>query len=122
MLSAKNRVEIDFKSVEGLNMIISRLDRPIMGMIDRCGHPDEKPVVKLCSYTTCGNAQKAMCVTELLTSNMLIWPRNYDSASSAFPSYICGVHHLGWDFFVCDRFFNPTTEVVTFCLCGWCTD
>ena len=36
-----------------------------------------------------------------------------------FPSYISGVHHLGWDFCVCD-FFNPTIEVVTFCLHGWC--
>ena len=43
------------------------------------------------------------------------------TSSSAFPSYISGVHHLGWDFFVCDCFFfNPTIEVVTFHLRGWC--
>ena len=38
----------------------------------------------------------------------------------SFPSYISGVHHFGWDFCVCDCFFNPTIEVVTFCLHGWC--
>ena len=36
-------------------------------------------------------------------------------------SNIIGVHHFGWDFCVCDHFyFNPTMEVVTFCLQGWC--
>ena len=38
----------------------------------------------------------------------------------AFPSYISGVHHSGWEFCVCDRFFNPTIQVVTFRLRGWC--
>ena len=42
------------------------------------------------------------------------------SSSSAFHSYISGVHHFGWDFCVCDHFFNPTIEVVTFRLHGWC--
>ena len=41
------------------------------------------------------------------------------SPSSAFPSYISGVHHFEQDFCVCTHFFNPTTVVVTFCLCGW---
>ena len=27
------------------------------------------------------------------------------SSSSAFPSYISELHHLGWDFCICDRFF-----------------
>ena len=36
------------------------------------------------------------------------------------PSCIFGVHHFGWDCSMCDRFLNPTTEVVQFCLCGWC--
>ena len=40
--------------------------------------------------------------------------------SSAFPSYISGVHHFWWDFCVYDRFFNPTIKVVTFHLRGWC--
>ena len=49
------------------------------------------------------------------------------SSSSVFPCYISGVHHFGWDFCVCAffvyvyAFFNPTIEVVTFCLCGWYT-
>ena len=38
----------------------------------------------------------------------------------AFPSYISGVTTFGWDFCVCDRFFDPTIKVVTFCLRGWC--
>ena len=42
------------------------------------------------------------------------------------PRYnISGVHHLGWDFcvcgcFLCVFFLNPTIQVVTFCLRGWC--
>ena len=36
----------------------------------------------------------------------------------SFPSFLSGVHHLGWDFCICDCFFNPTIEVVTFCLLG----
>ena len=44
----------------------------------------------------------------------------FRTSSSAFHSYISGVHHFGWDFCVCDHFFNPTIEVVTFCLRGWC--
>ena len=42
------------------------------------------------------------------------------SSSSAFPSYISGVHHLGWNLGVTGRFFNPNIEVVTFRLRGWC--
>ena len=43
------------------------------------------------------------------------------SSSSAFPSYILsGVHHFGSEFRVCDRFLNPTIEVATFRLRGWC--
>ena len=41
------------------------------------------------------------------------------SSSSAFPSYISGVHHLGWHFCTCDLF-SPTIKVVTFRLHGWC--
>ena len=39
-----------------------------------------------------------------------------------FPSYISWVHHFGWAFCVHDPFLinNPTTEVVTFHLHGWC--
>ena len=40
--------------------------------------------------------------------------------SFAFPSYISRPHHFGWDFWVYDSFFNPTIEVVTFRLRGWC--
>ena len=36
------------------------------------------------------------------------------------PSYISGVHNFGWDFYICGPFFNPTIEVVTFHLHGWC--
>ena len=35
-------------------------------------------------------------------------------------SYISGVHHFLWDFLRMWPFFNPTIEVVTFCLRGWC--
>ena len=48
------------------------------------------------------------------------------SSPSTFPNYISGVHHFGWDFYVCDRFFffnfffNPTIEAVTFLFRGWC--
>ena len=31
-----------------------------------------------------------------------------------------GFTTFGWDFCVCDRFFNPTIKVVTFRLHGWC--
>ena len=44
------------------------------------------------------------------------------SSSSAFPSYISGVHHF-WVRFLRMRpffFFNPTIKVVTFRLRGWC--
>ena len=37
------------------------------------------------------------------------------------PSYTSGGHHVWLDFYVCDRFFYPTIEVVTFCLRGWIT-
>ena len=44
----------------------------------------------------------------------------HPSSSSAFPSYISGVHHF-WVRFVCVwPFFNPTIVVVTFRLRGWC--
>ena len=36
------------------------------------------------------------------------------------PSYICGVHQFGWDLLCMGSFINPTMEVVTFRLCGWC--
>ena len=37
------------------------------------------------------------------------------------PSYISGVHHFGWDLLCKWSFFlNPTIEVVTLHLCGWC--
>ena len=36
------------------------------------------------------------------------------------PSHISWVHHFWWDFWVCERFFNSTLEVVPFCLPGWC--
>ena len=37
------------------------------------------------------------------------------------PAISLGFTTFGWDFCVCDRFFfNPTIEVVTFRLCGWC--
>ena len=39
-------VEINVMSIEGLKMIISRLNRPTMKMFDHCGHPDEKHIVK----------------------------------------------------------------------------
>ena len=42
------------------------------------------------------------------------------SASSAFPSCISGAYLFGWDFCVCDHFFNPAFELVTFRLRGWC--
>ena len=42
------------------------------------------------------------------------------SSSSAFPSYISGVHHFGVRFLHMWPFCNPTIKVVTFCLRGWC--
>ena len=42
------------------------------------------------------------------------------SSSSAFPTFISGVHHFGVRFLPVWPFFNPTIEEVTFCLCGWC--
>ena len=41
------------------------------------------------------------------------------SPSSMFQSHLSGVHHFGWDFCVCERFLNPTIEVVTFHFHGW---
>ena len=38
----------------------------------------------------------------------------------AFPAISLGFTTFGWDFCVCDRFFNPTIKVVTFRLRGWC--
>ena len=42
------------------------------------------------------------------------------SSSSAFPSYISGVHHFWVRFLRMWPFFNPTIKVVTFRLRGWC--
>ena len=42
------------------------------------------------------------------------------SSSSAFPSYISGVHHFWVIFLRMWPFFNPTIKVVTFRLRGWC--
>ena len=36
------------------------------------------------------------------------------------PAKSLGFTTFGWDFCVCDRFFNPTIKVVTFPLRGWC--
>ena len=36
------------------------------------------------------------------------------------PAISLGFTTFGWDFCVCDRFFNPTIKVVTFRLHGWC--
>ena len=41
------------------------------------------------------------------------------SSSYVFPTYISVVHHTGWDFSICDCFFNPAIEVVTFHPPGW---
>ena len=79
-LSAKNSIEIDFKSTEGLKMIISCFDRPIIRITD------EKHIVKHkhCSpnnnnsYKTCQNNQNAM--HEQQDSSLpLIWLRNRHS-------------------------------------------
>ena len=60
------------------------------------------------------------------TTRPPLWPsgkasRTADpgSSSSAFPSYISGVNHFGWDF-VYVTILNPTIEVVTVRLRGWC--
>ena len=42
------------------------------------------------------------------------------ASSSAFPSYISGVHHFWVGFLRMWTFFNPTIKVVTFRLRGWC--
>ena len=44
----------------------------------------------------------------------------FASPSSAFPSYISGVHHFWVRFLRMRPFFNPTIKVVTFRLRGWC--
>ena len=36
------------------------------------------------------------------------------------PAVSLGFTTFGWDFCVCDRFFNPTIKVVTFRLRAWC--
>ena len=46
--------------------------------------------------------------------------RPRSSSSSAFPSYIYGVHHFWVKFLRMWPFFNPTIKVVTFRLRGWC--
>ena len=86
LIFSKNGIEIDFMSTEGLKTIISHPDRPIVQMLDRCGHPDEKCIVKLkhctfiknSSYTTCGNPRKAI---HMQHDSLLprIWPRSRDS-------------------------------------------
>ena len=42
------------------------------------------------------------------------------SSSSAIPALSLGFTVFWWDFCVCDFFLNPTIEVVTFRLRGWC--
>ena len=37
-----------------------------------------------------------------------------------YPAISLGFTTFGWDFWVCDRFFNPTIKVVTVRLRGWC--
>ena len=65
----------------------------------------------------------------LLHSQLYLWgsPSVFPAISLVFtfflfcvPSSISGVHNFWSDFCTCDRFFNPTTEVVTFHLRGWC--
>ena len=48
------------------------------------------------------------------------WQWNSLSGYFCVTSYNSGAHHFGWNFCVCDSFLNPTIEVVTFHLCGWC--
>ena len=58
-----------------------------------------------------------------LTLTLLHWDVTLyqpSSSSSAFPSYISGVHHFWVRFLRMWPFFNPTIKVVTFRLCGWC--
>ena len=52
---------------------------------------------------------------------MVFYEWTSSSSSSAFPTCICGVHHFGWEFYICD-FFNPTIEVVIFCLHGFISE
>ena len=49
-----------------------------------------------------------------------IWEGGHYSTSFCVPCYISGVCHFGWDFLCTWPFYNPTTEVITFCLRGWC--
>ena len=42
------------------------------------------------------------------------------SSFSASPSYVSGLHHLGVRFEYVTVLFNPTIEVATFRLRGWC--
>ena len=44
----------------------------------------------------------------------------FSSSSSVFPSFISGVHHFWVRFLSMWPSFNPTIEVVTFHLRGWC--
>ena len=64
-----------------------------------------------CFFTWCGEHLKLRVQTRTGYLNL-----TSASSSSAFPSYISGVHRLGWDFL---PFFYPTIEVVTFRLRGW---
>ena len=52
--------------------------------------------------------------------NLLASSAITSSSSSASPSYISGVHHIGVRFLCMWPFFNPTIRVVTFRLRGWC--
>ena len=46
--------------------------------------------------------------------------RKRNTSSSAFPSYISGVHHFSVYFFAYMTVFNTLIEVVAFRLRGWC--
>ena len=85
-LSAKNGIEIDFRSIVGLKTIISRFGILLVRMIDHSSHPDEKRIVKFKhglftknnSYRSCANPGYAFCMHSD-SSLPQIWPRKRNS-------------------------------------------
>ena len=59
-------------------------------------------------------------LTPLIPLISFSYQRQDPSSSSAFLGYISGVHHFLVRFFAYVTGFNPTIEVITFRLRGWC--
>ena len=74
---------------------------------------------RICREYTCALACRNHFILESGWCGMNLYG-GLSSSSSAFLSYISGVHHFWVRFLRMWPFFNPTIKVVTFRLCGWC--